>query len=102
QEEQRGKWEPFSRSGRPPADRRSAPALRLLYHNPKEAKALWRGGTPQPRPKGAAQVDDTRRAKGKMGTIFPKRTPARGPALRAGFAIIIPQPRRGDKEAPLT
>ncbi len=37
-----------------------------------------------------------------MGTIFPKRAPARGPALRAGFAIIIPQPRRGDKEAPLT
>ena len=27
-----------------------------------------------------------------MGTIFPKRAPARGPALRAGFAIIIPQP----------
>ena len=25
-----------------------------------------------------------------MGTIFPKRAPARGPALRAGFAIISP------------
>ena len=26
-----------------------------------------------------------------MDSIFPKRAPARGPALRAGFAIIIPQ-----------
>ena len=86
----RGKWEPFSQSGHPPADRRSAPALRLFYHNPKETKALWRGGTPRPRPEGAAQVTDTRRAKGKMETIFPKRAPARGPALCAGFAIIIP------------
>ena len=32
QEKQRGKWEPFSQSGHPPADRRSGPALRLLYH----------------------------------------------------------------------
>ena len=65
-------------------------ALRLLSRNPKETKALWSGGMPQPRLQDAAQVFAKRGAKGKMEDIFPWRAAARSPALCAGFATIIP------------